>query len=166
MKTFDWNKWSAIAEIISSIAILITLIYLAIQTQQNTAAIQGSVRQAMLSEDRESLYKVIEYPFLDDVSGESLTGVQKVQFSAYLTAFVRMRENHWLQYQSGVIDEATWKSYRGALVPVIFSSEYGRTFWQTAISSLFYDQGFIDSTNAWVAELNIQDSDTMFVPVN
>ena len=42
MKSLDWTKWSAIAEIFSSVAILVTLIYLAIQTQQNTAAILGS----------------------------------------------------------------------------------------------------------------------------
>jgi len=36
---------SAIAEIVSSIAILLTLGYLALEIRQNTAAIQGTVRQ-------------------------------------------------------------------------------------------------------------------------
>jgi hypothetical protein len=34
MKSVDWAKWSSIAEIVSSAAILLTLVYLAIQTQQ------------------------------------------------------------------------------------------------------------------------------------
>ena len=164
MKTIDWTKWSAIAEVVSSVAILLTLMYLAIQTQQNTDAIQGSVRQAMLSEDRESVYKVIDYPFLNQRTG--LTEEQKVQLSHYLIAFLRMRENHWLQYQNGVLDEATWKAYRAPLVVVIFSSEFGRTLWQLYSELGIFDSGFVDSTNAWVAGLKIQDSETGSIPIN
>ncbi len=35
MHESNWSKWSSIAEIVSSIAIVITLFYLAVQTQQN-----------------------------------------------------------------------------------------------------------------------------------
>ena len=34
MKDVDWTKWSAIAEIFSAIAIVVTLLYLAVQTNQ------------------------------------------------------------------------------------------------------------------------------------
>jgi hypothetical protein len=34
MQRIDWTKWAAIAEVVSSAAILLTLVYLAIQTQQ------------------------------------------------------------------------------------------------------------------------------------
>ena len=61
----SWKNRSAIAELVSSIAILATLAYLAIQTQQNTQALQASVRQSMLTEDRELLYKQMDYPFMD-----------------------------------------------------------------------------------------------------
>lgn len=44
MKNKTWSKWAAIAEIISSVAILITLAYLAIETRQNTDAIQTPAR--------------------------------------------------------------------------------------------------------------------------
>jgi len=38
MRNVDWSKYSAISQIVGSIAIVLTLIYLSIQTQQNTAA--------------------------------------------------------------------------------------------------------------------------------
>ena len=44
------EQYAYLAEIIGVIAIVVTLIYLAVQTKQNTAAVQSSVRQAMLSE--------------------------------------------------------------------------------------------------------------------
>jgi len=34
MKDVDWTKWSAISEILSAIAIVVTLLYLAVQTNQ------------------------------------------------------------------------------------------------------------------------------------
>ena len=161
MKKIDWIKWSAIAEVFSALAIVVTLGYLAIQTQQNTAATQASVRQSMLEADRESLYMQVQNPFLTKRSG--LDDEEQLQLIAFMTAFMRTRENFWIQYQKGVLDQDTWESYRGALVVVIFSSEFGRRVWekQTA-SGLTFDRGFVDSINAWVAGLTIQDQDPIW----
>ncbi len=51
----NWTKLSAISEILSSVAILVTLIYLAIQTQQNADATQADTRQAILAADQQFL---------------------------------------------------------------------------------------------------------------
>ncbi|MEJ2089323.1 MAG: hypothetical protein P8Y69_12805 [Gammaproteobacteria bacterium] len=40
----NWTKWSAISEIVSSVAILVTLVYLAIQVQQATVAVNAEAR--------------------------------------------------------------------------------------------------------------------------
>ena len=148
-----WAKWSAIAEILGAVAVVVTLLYLsaqtrylATQTQQNTAAIQASVRQAMLSEDRESLYKIIEYPFLGRACG--LTEEQKVQTQAYLFAFLRMRENYWIQYQNGVLDESTWESYKQPLSSVVLDSEFGRNLWRSAAAGSALEPGF---RNSWTS---------------
>jgi len=162
MKAIEWTKWSALAEIISSVAILITLLYLAIQTRQNTDAIQASVRQAILSEDRESLYKVIEYPFLNNRTG--LTEEQEVQLTAYIIIFIRMRENHWLQYQSGVLEEATWLSYRAPLLNVVFRSEFGREVWRIQAESIL-DPSFVEAINSWTSGLDIEERDVQFQPI-
>ena len=42
MKQIDWNKWSSIAEILSALAVLVTLVYLGVQTSQNTQAINAA----------------------------------------------------------------------------------------------------------------------------
>lgn len=143
--SIDWNKWAAIAQVFSAVGVLLTLAYLAQQTrylaeqtEQNTAAVQASVRQAMVSEDRESLYKIIEYPFLTRPC--NLTPEQTAQTRAYLLAFLRIRENHWVQFQKGVLDEATWETYRRALAGVVLNSETGRSLWQA--NRYGFDEGF------------------------
>ena len=159
MKVIDWTKWSAVAEIISSVAILITLLYLAIQTQQNTDAVQASVRQAILAEDREALYKLIEYPALNKRT--ELSDEEAVQVRAFIIAFIRMRENHWLQYQNGVLDEATWLSYREPLLNVVFHSTLGRVVWKDQAETIV-NPGFVQSINTWVSEMDLQNRDRQF----
>lgn len=145
------ERFSAAAELLSSVAIVVTLIYLAIQTHQNTSAIQGTVRQAMLAEDREALYKLIEHPTLELRC--NLTSAQDTQLRAYMIAFLRMRENHWLQFRSGVVDEATWGAYRRPLAGLVFDSEFGRTLWLSIRSS--FDQGFAESVDEVLQETEV-----------
>ena len=161
-QAIDWNKWSAIAEILGAVGILITLAYLAlqtrylaVQTEQNTAAIQASVRQAMVSEDRESLYKIIEYPFLNRPC--NLTPEQTEQTRAYLMAFLRIRENHWVQYQQGVLDEGTWQVYRKPLSGVVLRWELGRKLWQDSRADI--DVGFAENVDELLRETPLLSCD-------
>jgi hypothetical protein len=147
------EKISAVAEIVSSVAIVVTLVYLAIQTQQNTAAVQASVRQGMLESDRALLTLQVEHPeiVITRDTRVDLTEEDAVRLGAYLIAVVRVRENQWLQYQNGVIDERTWLTYRAAIPPV-FSSERPRAWWRNRSANGEFDQGFVELVNQILAE--------------
>lgn len=138
------EKLAAMGEIVSSIAIVVTLGYLAVQTRQNTLAIQATIRQAMQEDDREILFKQIDYPFIAPGAylAENLTDAQRVQLSSWLTAFLRSREIQWLQYRNGVIDEATWASYSTPL-SLVFESEFARSHWQQYADRGLADPSFI-----------------------
>ena len=47
----NWTKASAVGEILSSIAILATLVYLGLEIQQNADATEAETRQAMLASE-------------------------------------------------------------------------------------------------------------------
>lgn len=159
----NWEAIGAIGEVIGAIAVVTTLIYLSVQLRQNTNTVQASIRQDVLSEDRNALYMLVEHPFLNQRT--NLTKEQESQLAAFLIAFIRMRESHWLQYQSGMLDEATWKSYRTPLQTVIFSSEFGRTLWRYH-SEKFLDQGFVGSINEWISGISFEDSDVVIPPMS
>ena len=93
------EKLSALAELVSAIAIVVTLGYLAIQTQQNTAAVQASVRQAMLADDMGIIRMQLDYPrLLTGRSGDAdLSEDELVRLNASLLGLFRTRENQWLQ---------------------------------------------------------------------
>ena len=152
-------KLSAVAEILSSIAIVATLIYLAIQTEQNTAAIQANTRQAMLVADQAVLTLVVENPGISlDYYEPELDDEDKARLGAFFSLMVRVRENNWLQYQNGSIDERTWESYRRALIST-FSQPRSRAWWYSAVAGQnAYDQGFVDEVSALLAETEISET--------
>ena len=162
MQKIDWTKWSAIAEILSAVAILVTLAYLAIQTRQNTTAIQASVRQAMLTDDWELIRAQIEFPilFLSRAGEVEMTDEELVRLNSYLVGFVRTQENRWLQYQNGVIDERTWSTYAAA-IPSIFSSDFVRSWFRNRAARGEFDDDFVSMVSKVLAENPTQRSPTV-----
>jgi len=142
------KKLSALAELVSAIAIVVTLAYLAIQTQQNTAAVQASVRQAMVADDVELIRQLLDYPILYSArSGDTnLSDENLIRINAYALGFIRSRENQWLQYQNGVIDERSWRTYQAA-IPSMLNSELMRSWWRSRSTKGEFDEGFVTDVN-------------------
>ncbi len=150
------SKLADIAEITSSIAILVTLVFLVVQMQQNTEAIQANGLQAALAQEIEWVYKMVDNPRL--VTGRSETGMtdeEKLQVGYHLAAYFRMREHDWLQYQKGTLDADTWLAYSRA-IPVTISNPQARDWWRDA-SPILFDPSFVDEVNKLLANTQIYE---------
>lgn len=108
----DRSKLADLSEILSSIAIVVTLVYLAIEIRQNTNALYAQSRQSVLTAAQTELFVTVEHPelLLDVVQEEPLTPAEQVKIGAWLAAAMRAREFSWLQYRDGIIDAAQWQS--------------------------------------------------------
>ncbi len=107
----DWNAIGAIGEILGAVAVVATLGYLAVQTRYNVAATQANTRQAILESDQKFIANLILDPAIEVIRWKrDLADDEKVILGHYLITFVRMRENNWLQFQSGGLDRETWES--------------------------------------------------------
>ena len=138
------EKLSALVELVSAVAIVVTLGYLAIQTQQNTVATQASVREAILESETELIRLVVDYPIV--ITGRSgdadLTDEDLVRLHANLLMLIRTRESQWLQYQNGVIDEISWRTYQTAL-PAVLSTDFMRSWWRNHTARGEFDEAFV-----------------------
>ena len=156
MNKFDWPKWAAIAEITSSVAIVATLIYLAIQTDQNAGAILASSRNTMIASEIALNQQVVENPairlarFRTSHSPDEL-----VQLETWLIQVVRSREHQWLQYQDELLDQSIWDAYLNAL-PVILSYPVERAWWDF-VKYDYFDEGFVAEIDALLADTPIND---------
>jgi hypothetical protein len=153
------QQYALIAEIISAIAIVLSLIFVGLQVRQgaeetaaNSEAIRSQVRQAMLETDLGLLNSANDVP-------EIITSMQNIpedlQGRAFLffTAFIRTRENYWLQHNKGLIDNETYQSYLRVFINNIKRSRYYRKVWD-------FQRAILNP--AFVAEINtILESDSI-----
>ncbi len=152
------EEYALIAEVISAIAIVVSLVFVGIQlnhgneeTALNTKAIQSTVRQSMLEADIASLYIYLDHPYL--MNRVNIPPEQEYLVKAAIIAFIRMRENYWLQYEDGLLDQATWLSYREPLVNVVFQSQIGRDTWKNA----GFTPEFRKDIDGWISTLSLPD---------
>ena len=125
----NWSNLATAAEILSSVAVLATLVYLAIQTRQIAQATQANSRHMTASLDIQLLlHQADNASTFTHVQDPELTDEQKVFFDGWLGAFLRARELDWLNYKAGVLDHSTWQSYRGGLV-IVMSVPNLRRYW-------------------------------------
>ena len=88
------SKLADMSEIVSSIAIIVTLIYLTVEVQQNTDALHAQSRQSVLSSAQTDIVVMLEYPGIvkSIVKTEPLTPDEHIQLNMLLVAAMRVRE--------------------------------------------------------------------------
>jgi hypothetical protein len=118
-----------------AVAVVLSLVFVSIQIRQNTRAIQGQsiatatlisqteLQTMMNSDTRVAYLKSIESP-------ESLTTDDLVLLDVFNTMFVTGRENDYLQYRLGTLDDELWQRTLGGISGVL-SSRWGRHWWST-----------------------------------
>ena len=145
------DKLAPIAEIVSSIAIVITLIYLSIQTQQTNAALLANSRQTTLTADVDLISTLINNPEIVENAGKSeaeLSLAENGQVGNAIAGLVRTREFAFHQYKNGILDKATLDSYMGTIVRWIKMGEVTLSYWE--VFSREIDPEFVNYVNSLI----------------
>lgn len=140
-----------LAEIIGVIVVVVTLIYVAIQVQQGARLLRSESRQSLVDNDREILLAYLDnIDLLDKLSGdEPLTRSEQWRFSVLWIVNMRNRELEWLQYRDGILDEATWHSYR-EILRFTLGSRRRREWWQVAKTAFGPD--FVEMVDGFIGD--------------
>lgn len=130
MNEKNWSKLSSVAELVSSIAILVTLIILVVEIRQNTEAQNAQSRQAVLQSSQTELLYSVSNPelTLSIVKPGALTPEENTRLGDYLTAIMRAREYSWLQFNNGIIDDEQWATEQ-VVIESVLSSTRTRKWW-------------------------------------
>jgi len=105
-----------IAEIVSAVAVVISLVYLASQIRQNTDAVRATAAQGMVDSIFAATAPVLENQemarafFLGTRNPEALDEVQGVQWSLFAMRVFRSWETRWFAYQQGTLDPRLFES--------------------------------------------------------
>lgn len=111
------QEYALIAEIVGGIAVVISLIYVAISVQENTAAIQSASAQSVTNASTELLLTIAENENLADLrmrgraDFESLEPLERSRYGLLLRQQWVHLQNIYVQYTLGVLEEAVWHTY-------------------------------------------------------
>lgn len=138
-------------EAASSLAVLITLIYLARQVHQENLLLRSEARQALVATDQEQIYKFIDHPDLARTfAGKApVTEDEKTRMNFWIVASLRAREFEWTQFNAGALDEETWSSY-SKVIYFILGTERARQYW--AACSVFFSPSFVEYVEEMIKE--------------
>jgi len=106
-----------LGEFVGAIAVLVTLIYLALQIRQSSAATRAQIRQSLADSQIHYLNARATDPFLRDASAkvqaaQELDPNEIYGLSVHLTAHIRLFENYFAQYALGTMDQEDWRAMR------------------------------------------------------
>jgi hypothetical protein len=124
------EHYAYLAEIIGVIAVVVTLIYLAVQVRQGAELLRSESRQAQVANDQNGVYRFVEHPELGRLFSQKATPSleEKIKLQFWIIGQMRAREHEWLQHRSGAMDEDTWMSYRDVIY-FLLGTERARALW-------------------------------------
>ena len=150
------EKISAVAELVSSVAIVATLIYLALQTQQTNQALFSNSRAQLMSADVQMAIELADSPMNQDIrdfvkgytrnpnlTDEEIAALARM--GNLMAGLVRIREFAYFQFQDGLLDQRAWDGYANTLVRIIQSNN-GQLHWERFKPEL--DAGFVADVDA------------------
>lgn len=147
------QEYALLAEIISAICIVISLVFVGLQVRQgaeetaaNTEAVRSTVRQSMMHADLQLLTNM-----QSNAIALNSDNAQRFVSSLEIHASLRARSSFWIEYKNGFIDDETLNSYFIPLLAVLSRSEQGKNVWQNVVSlsenDLSYPHDFVEEVS-------------------
>jgi len=128
------DQLASIGEIVSGVAVIISLVYLAIQIRTNTEAERSATYQSIVSDFGALNNTMASTPELSHLFVEAmenylqLTSDQKARISQLFFQCFRYFENMFYQHKKGYLDEEVWIGWK-RLMLTYYSRPGFKTWW-------------------------------------
>jgi hypothetical protein len=120
------QKAALLAEIVGSIAVVITMVVLIFEVRGTTDAILAGNRQSIAERTGAFALAVAGNPELAAIQGQALGNpVETAQANSYMVAVLQLVQESYFLYRDGLFDEALWRTRANFALGNV-SSEFGR----------------------------------------
>lgn len=152
------DSWAAIAEIIGAIAVIVTLMYLAIQVRHskesvdaNTKAIRAQAISDITRNVHDQMHMLVQghdtaAAFQRFATEDSLEPLDAFLIDSVLSAVFVARQNEYFQWKQGLIGEEVFRSLHHIILTIL-GSPNGRHWWQNE-GRRMYAPAFVDFVDA------------------
>ena len=129
------NELGSLGEFISGLAVVVTLVYLAIQIRHNTRAVRSSMHQDMVESTLRIAESMSDNPDVGRIvlkanrDYDNLTREEFIRFEAYAERVFSNFESVFYSYRNSMIEQDLWESWEASYLSDL-SREAIRRFWQ------------------------------------
>ena len=154
-----------IAEIVGGVAVVVSLVYLAIQVRQNTYSVRSASLQANTAL-WSSMLSNLANPGLVEAYAAGLTGrkdISPLQYTQFFLLcrglFVAFEDQHY-QFRHGILDEETYRGYERAISEQLLAFRGFRIWW--AQSKNVFSQEFVKHVDELISRTEPSAPDKFF----
>lgn len=148
-------EWASIAEIISAVAVIASLLYVGFEINRNTKVSLAANRQAIAARAQELAFysgeAQISRLLFQANDNINLTELEQNQVTAYVGALLRTTEEAFLLYRDGMLEEEYWQTRAGVMLAAM-RSEIARGFYYDTRDAGFYTSDFVSWANQAIVE--------------
>jgi hypothetical protein len=119
------ERLASLASVISALAVVVSVIYAAIQIRHNTRAVAASAFQQVVNSFAEISFEIAKDRSLAELyirGGKDFAGlgeVERAQYSLMLLSFLRRAENVLFQSTSHVLTDDHWSGIRTSIKTIL-----------------------------------------------
>ncbi|MEJ2760741.1 MAG: hypothetical protein P8126_04195 [Gammaproteobacteria bacterium] len=118
----NWSQAGSIADVVSGIAVIISLIYLSIQIRDNTKAARANAFQGVIRSEMELAAVFIENAAIWDkvVQGKTIADGEEMRIAIMLyNMFMLDTVRRYRQYSIGYLEAQAWEARRKTLPSIV-----------------------------------------------
>jgi len=128
------RDYALIAEIVSGVSIVVTLIFLIIEVNANTNATLAANRQSLASRTEALLLAQSTSPDIARLAikarnDDELTEEERYQYSGHIAGYIRLAEEAYLQFLDGQLDGEYWRTRAENLLDSRLGNHVARELW-------------------------------------
>lgn len=153
----NWDAISAVSETISSVAVIISLIYLAQQIRHSNKLSHSQTRADLRHHGNTEIESLIEHPEIWLLMWkEKITAEEQSRIHFFLVRSLRFREFIWRQHKTGLLDKETFETYFSVVAQTL-STERSKSWWDSYKNSGIFDSEFVEMVDKIQVEIPVFD---------
>lgn len=156
------KKFALVAEIVSAIAVVVSLLYVAIEVGQNTRSQDAATYQEIYRDFRANLSAIPrDVRVKVRVENAELTDEEYRAYLGYLTISMRGFENWWQQHELGTISDDVFEAYISHM-PILLGDPLARSMWENRPWQTI--PGFAEFVDDYLAREPVYSEDMVEIP--
>jgi hypothetical protein len=153
----SFEEISYLAQIVASVGVIVSLIFVGLQIRQNTGALQRNEHNSTMEQWTVIRQAIAQNRYIAELMTTGLRGESDLDAADQLRLEQMLQENGWAGFhiwdrtQRGIFPKGTFEATAGALLGELLRTPRGAAWWRTA-KHIGFPPGFVSDVDALLAK--------------